>query len=38
MTKDGIREMISRQLKRVYDPVILEPIPPDIKERLQELR
>jgi hypothetical protein len=37
-TKDGIREMIADNLKRAYDSVVKEPLPPDIKELVKGLR
>jgi hypothetical protein len=37
-TKDGIREMIADNLKRTYDSVVKEPLPPDIRRALKELR
>jgi hypothetical protein len=38
MTKDGIREMLSRSLKRVYDKVVEEPIAEDFKWLLEKLK
>jgi hypothetical protein len=38
MTKDGIREMVSRSLKRVYGKVVEEPITEDFKWLLEKLK
>ena len=38
MQKDGIRDMIADTLKRAYNSVTKEPLPPDFKELLKGLR
>jgi hypothetical protein len=38
MTKDGIREMISRQLRLAYNSVLTERIPDDMRRLIEELR
>ena len=37
MTKDGIREMVSRNLRRAYDNVLTERIPDEMTELLRKL-
>jgi hypothetical protein len=38
MTKDGLREKVSRDLHRLYDGVLAEPVPPEFKELLARLK
>jgi hypothetical protein len=38
MTKDGIREKVSRDLHRLYDGVLEERVPEDMVRLLQGLR
>ena len=38
MTKDGIREKVSRDLKALYDAVANEPLPADMEEQLAKLK
>ena len=38
MTKDGIQEKVSRDLHRLYDGVLAERIPDDLKQLVDRLR
>lgn len=38
MRKDGISDMVSRNLKRAYDAVLTERIPDDIRALVEKLR
>lgn len=38
MQKDGIRDMVRDQLKRVYNPVLTERVPDDIRRLVERLR
>jgi hypothetical protein len=38
MTKDGIRDLVSRNLRRAYNSVLTERIPDDMRRLIEELR
>jgi hypothetical protein len=38
MTKDGLRDKLSRDLHRWYDGVLDEPVPREFKELLSKLK